>query len=1808
MYAIKLKSDTENQRCIKDHIGHNSKTWPAIPYREKETQIPEECNIFCCEEQSPDFVCHAIAYSTAKGICRMYDLEMDRYDEYTEQYGLVNKDEGYIYFFRRWESQLHDVFNVTIAEEVRHNETVVVFEWLPVFKADWYWLKIDSSVNMMKYGFDQMVVENIRQPYLEIDTRSLPYNQIYNMTILAENMKTQSEPLIIEFLTSPPPIDNLTIVASHHEAKIDWVTEEGAEWFEIKLFNREDTLIESTDEPLYYHEKYTKNEIEFALQPVQGYVLQIRSLAYDYYGNVTEGEWMIMPFYAEFPPLTHLTKDEDLSDCDHVTYSWSNVGFDASYRIQILDLDELKSAGLHVTNTTQFTVPDLLNAHKYSIQVWAVSEKTRGDDLSADFITLLCRPENVHSPHQEDSALEIEWGDVPKSVKYHIQVKPSPQDGLVSRELGVSHAYIEALVPGIQYTISVTAHMTRELDGVAVKSRTTNLFQYTKLLAAKQLCTNNQLLHNSSATFTWAPMGGAEYYYMIIRECTAPARHIMRPGFAMVRGQRCPRWKADKLKCEKIGVSWDQSSKYLMGNVSDDTIALAPEVFILSEENEREFSNLKPGNIYKIWLGGVNKQTYSENAITHFVTRLKTTDAVEHHSLTHDSVHLSWKAIDQANKYTIIVLTDDKKKKRVQKISVTSLETTVNKLHPNFAYIFEIMGENQISFSWPNPVHLRTLLAPTTILSPYSVPRGEEVSADGFIIKWSQVEGAEYYIVMITGPGDYTQEQKVRPLTLEGHTFTPTGLTHNAKHDITIEAFNKFTAGSLMTQSFYTRPRTPDRFRGIAVFDDEVTVAWDLVEDINKYDIYVYDDDHQIQHVLIEDGYQHTFKQLEPNHHYIFVLRAYGHIVSDAARLELYTKIEGVDYLAMNEVYDDHMVLDWKDAAGALQYRVEFAYTDTSGEQSEKRIQYTPYSNIELLDLVPNSIYNIEVFGENANTVGMPMQLTVITKLGYIKKLRQDVSTSTDTTMMIKWLQVPNADFFNIKVTNDKNNKRIQTHKIAATEESILLTDLRPQTRYEVEIQAFSSISDSYPTAFKAQTSMSHRNVEPRAGIIVIPTSTTSTITTTSRITSATTSTTTTSLTTTTTTTTPSTFTTSMIFTTSTSTTIATTTTVTSTATTQSASVNSTTVPLNDTENPPVRRSIKVITTMSPITTPKPFEDMPLNELIINVVPDKTTQSNINLIFEQTETNENEKRKILALVGHVNRFVEKLTTSGSVSFADLANNINHVKQYARDARFNYNEYQTFMSVFDVIKEPPQQKAMLRSAFIEGNIVMIHNVPLGDVLPKLPIAAENIIKMIIPPQHQSVFTYLIGSSWETLAHPHLRDVILELSDTFWSPFKKKQVEKIMTLIGLDKRKIKYFCSLVELLVNQRPMEIIPFQPEHKHIESFEDIHDVSFDGTAAVALAQKLLPSDRIFYLIDELVNLNTTSENEPLKRFVINNIHMFVTEDYFEQFSTLLNLLNLSQMRRDYITWFIDHAIDVIPKHKMDRIIAASSSGKVEALLSDLFPPEVKAKFIFYLATANGELSNEKLAQLIYDQAENLDQEKIRKLFASLPYLLPNRKDTSFVIRLFEAVLMMNQTTHGPEGSWPLDLPLFRKIINRSNEMFTNYEFKYFIKQTHQTYTAQQTALHYPLDVFDDQFEAEMTKVLDSLLNEDKQFLKNELFLAVRYPLPSNPIAQLAALFRKKRRFDHYPPEQTTFATVVSELIASNQEPNLPLHVEPISSSQFNVQLYTRLPTHQRENDTYGNSIVFRNYANLGFHRRFHVRRDAPFDLECLFG
>ena len=102
--------------------------------------------------------------------------------------------------------------------------------------------------------------------------------------------------------------------------------------------------------------------------------------------------------------------------------------------------------------TKNFTVKlnQLKNAEKYLISVYALNENTRGDSAEGIFITELCPPQKLFSPHQEDTAFELEWETINLAQYYKIKINPAPEDGYVRREVKLAHAYIESLVPGIQ--------------------------------------------------------------------------------------------------------------------------------------------------------------------------------------------------------------------------------------------------------------------------------------------------------------------------------------------------------------------------------------------------------------------------------------------------------------------------------------------------------------------------------------------------------------------------------------------------------------------------------------------------------------------------------------------------------------------------------------------------------------------------------------------------------------------------------------------------------------------------------------------------------------------------------------------------------------------------------------------------------------------------------------------------------------------------------------------------------------------------------------------------------------------------------------------------------------------------------------------------------------------------------------------------------------------------------------------------------------------------------------------------------------
>ena len=72
----------------------------------------------------------------------MYNIEIERYQEYIDEYGLGRKNpekgDDWMYFYRKWDSQLHDILNLTIDETINGEKMFLEFDWMAVYKAEWY--------------------------------------------------------------------------------------------------------------------------------------------------------------------------------------------------------------------------------------------------------------------------------------------------------------------------------------------------------------------------------------------------------------------------------------------------------------------------------------------------------------------------------------------------------------------------------------------------------------------------------------------------------------------------------------------------------------------------------------------------------------------------------------------------------------------------------------------------------------------------------------------------------------------------------------------------------------------------------------------------------------------------------------------------------------------------------------------------------------------------------------------------------------------------------------------------------------------------------------------------------------------------------------------------------------------------------------------------------------------------------------------------------------------------------------------------------------------------------------------------------------------------------------------------------------------------------------------------------------------------------------------------------------------------------------------------------------------------------------
>ena len=99
-----------------------------------------------------------------------------------------------------------------------------------------------------------------------------------------------------------------------------------------------------------------------------------------------------------------------------------------------------------------------------------------------------------------------------------------------------------------------------------------------------------------------------------------------------------------------------------------------------------------------------------------------------------------------------------------------------------------------------------------------------------------------------------------------------------------------------------------------------------------------------------------------------------------------------------------------------------------------------------------------------------------------------------------------------------------------------------------------------------------------------------------------------------------------------------------------------------------------------------------------------------------------------------------------------------------------------------------------------------------------------------------------------------------------------------------------------------------------------------------------------------------------------------------------------------------------------------------------------------------------------------------------------------------------------------------------------------------------------------------------SLLPDNKKlYIEKEIFAALRYDLPPNPMLEVATMIRS-----NYAPSKSNqdFQKFTARLIelTNIQEHDHSLHHQPLISPviDLNIQYYASVPDNQRPNSTYG--------------------------------
>ncbi|CAK8671356.1 unnamed protein product [Clavelina lepadiformis] len=899
---------------------------------------------------------------------------------------------------------------------------------------------------------------------------------LYNVTVIAVGEEGQSsipsDSITVVTLASRPT-DVTAFELGTTYLSITWTEGKGAVSYQItsrNLATNDTTTIESDEASV----RLT------SLTPGTWYEIIVNSVSQNGKINPEESEPLRKQTVPEAPERVTIYDVTTSS----LTVAWQPKIGARKYEVRMMsnDDDDITSTG-----EESVSVEGLSPGTSYNVTVIAVGEEQQSSrpSYAVVVVTLASTPEEIFAYNVSTTSIVLTWQDAPGAVSYQMTSRNLATNDTTTIKSEEASIRLTFLTPGTWYEIIVNSVSQ---DGKINPEGSEPFRKQTVPNEPENIVISE--ISTSSFFMTWHPVIGARRYIVTITsdelDVDMPLIFTTEEEFLSV--DSLSEGKSYDIMMRSVGEEGQNSGLSEIINVvtlaskpADVTVIeasttsisllwreaqgavkylitvknLATESTFTSENEEASarLTFLTPGTWYEIIVNSVSQDGKinpegSEPLRKQTVSALLTDIVVS--EVTTTSFVVTWQYVIGANRYVVIITSEDSDAISPPSLVTTEKSIRVNNLSPGTLYdvIVLTVNEEEESSDPSDPVHVPTLPARPTLVT------AAEVISTAILVNWHEMKGASSYRVSLRNMAI----DDISTIESEEASIRLNSLTPGTWYEIIVNSVSqdgKINPEGSEPLRKQTVTASPDNVEISEKNTSSFVVMWQPVRGANRYVVSITSNDTDVNgsQSIATTEVKITVKNLLAGTAYEVTVMAVGEEEQRSVPSDIISTITlpatPADVTA-SDVTTTSITVTWPKIKGALFYRVtvrNLAREDTSAVEIEE-------ASTRLTSLTPGTWYEILVNSVSQDGKINPEESEPLRKQT-VPALPADVSVINTTTssFTVTWRLVTGAVRYIVTLTSVDDDAIIHP-AVLTMEQSTTANDLTSGTSYNVTVIA----------------------------------------------------------------------------------------------------------------------------------------------------------------------------------------------------------------------------------------------------------------------------------------------------------------------------------------------------------------------------------------------------------------------------------------------------------------------------------------------------------------------------------------------------------------------------------------------------------------------------------------------------------------------------------------------------------------------------------------------------------------------------------